>query len=221
MVGGGQLQENNTSVLFYTAIVNLEEEIYIAYSLSDSSARVRYVLTYSGEYQLEIWRSSEWSVIGKWELVGCNRYGHCGPYGYCDNTEAVGPTCKCLDGFEPWSSQDWNDGRFFHGCRRKEELRCTDGFSALPGMKPPDKFVLVENRTSEECTAGCSRDCSCVAYAYASLITSRATGDATRCLVWTGELIDTEKFGEIPGSDAETLYLRGAGFKDSGAQTTL
>ncbi|TVU10342.1 hypothetical protein EJB05_43866, partial [Eragrostis curvula] len=213
MVNSGQFQVN-TSVILYLAVVNNADEIYITYSLSDGSARTRYVLTYSGVYHLEIWRSSGWAVIGKWPAGECNRYGHCGPYGYCDSTVAV-PTCKCLDGFEPTSMEDWSNGRFSQGCRRrKAALRCGDGFMALPGMKPPDKFVLVENRTSEECAAECSRNCSCVAYAYANLSTSRWTGDATRCLVWAGELIDTEEIGGTTGSD--TLYLRVAGLDRSG-----
>ncbi|KAK3132742.1 hypothetical protein QOZ80_6AG0527080 [Eleusine coracana subsp. coracana] len=62
----------------------------------------------------------------------------------------------------------------------------------------------------EECSAGCMRDCSCVAYAYANLSTS-AKKDSTRCLVWTGELIDMEKVVGSWGDFGETLYLRLAG----------
>jgi hypothetical protein len=52
-----------------------------------------------------------------------------------------------------------------------------------------------------------------VAYAYADLrlSSSASTGDATRCLVWAGELIDTVKMGDVTGSD--TLYLRIAGLR--------
>ncbi|RCV12830.1 hypothetical protein SETIT_2G299300v2 [Setaria italica] len=63
----------------------------------------------------------------------------------------------------------------------------------------------------EECAAGCSRDCSCVAYAYANLSTSATKRDPTRCLVWTGELIDMEKVVGTWGDFGETLYLRLAG----------
>ncbi|KAF0910649.1 hypothetical protein E2562_004645 [Oryza meyeriana var. granulata] len=59
------------------------------------------------------------------------------------------------------------------------------------------------------CAAECSSNCSCVAYAYANLSSSRANGDMTRCLVWSGELIDTEKVGEGLGSDTIYLWLAG------------
>ncbi|KAK3129504.1 hypothetical protein QOZ80_6BG0480740 [Eleusine coracana subsp. coracana] len=206
-----QLQVNTSGIL-YVAIVSTEEEIYVSYTLSDGSARTRYVLTYAGQFRRESWMSSAWVINGEWPPNNCKRYGYCGPYGYCDNTGAV-LTCKCLDSFEPTSLEDWNNGRFSQGCRRKEALRCDDGFLALPLMKPPDKFVLVQNRTHEECAAECTRNCSCVAYAYSNVSASILTPDTTRCLVWAGELIDTEKIGDTPGSD--TLYLRVAGLNNA------
>ncbi|KAK3132733.1 hypothetical protein QOZ80_6AG0526940 [Eleusine coracana subsp. coracana] len=205
MVDSSKFLVNNSATI-YTAIVSNDEEIYMTYSLPDGSASTRFVLTYSGEYRLEIWRSSAWTVIVKLPVSECNRYGNCGPYGYCDSTVAAGaPTCKCLDGFEPTSLEDWNNGSFSQGCRRKEALQCGDGFLTLTGMKSPDKFVFVKNRSFKECAA----NCSCVAYAYANLSTRTTKGDGTRCLVWTGDLIDTEKWGDLLPS--ETLYLRIAG----------
>ena len=80
-------------------------------------------------------------------------------------------------------------------------------------MKTPDGFRRVGNRNLEECAAECRRNCSCVAYAYADLRMSggASAGDATRCLVWAGELTDTVKMGDVTGSD--TLYLRIAGLR--------
>lgn len=217
---GGQYQANTS--LVYVVFVSTEEEMYLTYNLSDGAPHTRYVLTYSGEYQLQSWNRSSmaWAVLGVWPPTGgsscSSRYGHCGPNGYCDNTEAV-PTCRCLDGFEPASAGEWSGGTFSRGCRRKDDApRCGDGFLALAGMKSPDEFVRVGNRTLEECTAECSRNCSCVAYAYANLRLSSSSsaasaGDVTRCLVWAGELIDTAKMGDAIGSD--TLYLRTAGLR--------
>uniref|UniRef100_A0ACD5X4D6 Uncharacterized protein n=1 Tax=Avena sativa TaxID=4498 RepID=A0ACD5X4D6_AVESA len=185
-------------------------------SLADGAAETRYVLTYSGKFQLQSWNNSlsAWAVLGEWPNWECDRYGYCGPYGYCDNTEVL-PTCKCLEGFQPASIEEWSSGRFSDGCRRKEVLHCGDGFLALPAMKVPDRFVHVLNRSMEECAAECARNCSCVAYAQVNL-SSSARGDSTRCFMWSGELIDMEKKigGNVAGS--ETLHLRVAGLAASG-----
>ncbi|CAL5086956.1 unnamed protein product [Urochloa decumbens] len=193
----GQYQASSSAYI-YVAIVNTEEDTYLSYSLSDGAAHTRYVLTYSGEYQLQTWNgsSSAWAVLGRW------------PYGYCDSTMAA-PTCRCLDGFEPANAEEWSGGVFSRGCRRTAASRCGDGFLALPGMKAPDKFVHVRNRTAGECAAECAKNCSCVAYAYADLSSGGTKGGMTRCLVWAGDLIDTEKMGDMAGG--ETLYLRSAG----------
>ncbi|KAL6844913.1 hypothetical protein ACP4OV_025572 [Aristida adscensionis] len=200
----------NASIIIYLAVISTDEEIYISYSLSDGAGRTMYVLTAYGQFQFQRWNDSlsAWVVLVDAPAQDCNRYGHCGPYGYCDSTMAT-PTCKCLDGFEAVNTDNWSRGKFFQGCRRKEALRCNDGFLALPGMIVPDKFVLVENRNMKECRMECIKNCSCVAYSYANLSTTRTKGDATRCLVWAGELVDTRKIGDVAGS--ETLYLRIAG----------
>ncbi|KAG0544764.1 hypothetical protein BDA96_02G304800 [Sorghum bicolor] len=223
-VTAGLVRLSTTSVIFYQTVVSTQEEIYLTFSVSDGADHTRYVLTDSGELLFQSWNSSSsaWDVLGGSSDPGCNLYGYCGPNGYCDNTESPRSRCKCLDGFEPVAGlEDWNSGRFSQGCRRKEELRrCGEGagedrFLALPGMQSPDKFVHVENRTLQECAEECTRNCSCVAYAYANLSSSRNNGDLTRCLVWAGELIDTWK------SDTDTLYLRIAGLDAENASIAL
>ncbi|KAM0915553.1 hypothetical protein ACQ4PT_010777 [Festuca glaucescens] len=205
-----QQYQQGSSVIIYLAVVAGAEEIYTTYTVSAGAPHTRYVVTYSGEYQLQSWSSerSAWVVLSKWPSLECSRYGYCGPFGYCDETATPHQTCKCLDGFEPTTMEEWDKGRFSEGCRRKEALQgCGDGFLALSGMKSPDKFVFLANRTPEECVAECVRNCSCVAYSYANLVSGSSGENVTRCLVWTGELVDTGK--NLVGSD--TLYLRLAG----------
>ena len=79
-------------------------------------------------------------------------------------------------------------------------------FITLPAMKVPDKFMYLSNRSFDQCAAECSRNCSCVAYDYGSLSINGGNGDTSRCLVWTGDLMDMEKAGF-----ADNLYIRVAG----------
>ncbi|CAL5072956.1 unnamed protein product [Urochloa decumbens] len=216
----------NTNIVVYTAYVDTVDEMSASYTLSDGAPPVRSVMRYSGRVEVSVWNrdSSEWVMLVASPDYECSRYGYCGPSGYCDYTDAT-PTCKCLDGFEPVDKEEWSNARFSRGCQRKEALRCGDGFLVLPDMKVPDKFVRIGRKTLEECAAECNANCSCVAYAYATLNGSTTNSDGTRCLVWIGDhqLVDTQKMlGVLPyntaGADSqETLYLRVAGL--SGKRT--
>jgi hypothetical protein len=199
----------------YTAVVDDEEQMSVSFTVSDGAAPTRYVVTGSGRFQLLSWNrtASAWATLASWPSVACSAYGTCGAYGYCDVSAAPAPACSCLDGFEPASAADWSAGRFGQGCRRKEALPpCGsggDGFLPMRSMRVPDKFVVQGgNRSAEECAASCVGSCSCVAYAYASLQSSSAKGDVSRCLVWVGELVDAMLIGAQWRSTAETLYLR-------------
>jgi hypothetical protein len=161
-------------------------------------------LDYTGDMMLRIWINLSWVVLFKLPGKGCRHYGSCGPFGYCDSTVST-LKCKCLDGFEP---ADGSSDNFSTGCVRKEALRCSgDLFFTFPRMKLPDKFVYVRNKSFEECTAECDRNCSCTAYAYANLSSILATSGPSRCLIWIGELVDLEKDSVI----GENMYLRLAG----------
>ena len=75
----------------------------------------------------------------------------------------------------------------------------------MPNMKVPDKFLHIRNTSFDQCADECSRNCSCMAYAYANLSSAGDTmGDTSRCLVWTGDLIDMEKSTVF----IENLYIR-------------
>ncbi|KAF6991010.1 hypothetical protein CFC21_008146 [Triticum aestivum] len=200
--------------VIYTAVVDTTEEISTAFTVSDGASPTRYVITSSGEFQVFSWNgtASAWATLDSWPgSSGCSRYGYCGAYGYCDNMAAA---CRCLDGFEPVNAAEWSDGRFDQGCRRKEALPPCGvldgaGFLPMPSMKVPGKFLLEGgNRSAEECAARCATNCSCVAYAYADLQSSSAKGEVSRCLVWVGDLIDTQMLDGRMAVNGETLYLR-------------
>ncbi|XP_066394770.1 G-type lectin S-receptor-like serine/threonine-protein kinase B120 isoform X2 [Miscanthus floridulus] len=203
-----------TGTVIYVAVVDSEEEIYMTFYVNDGAPPTRYVVTGAGRFQLLSWNrnASVWTTLESWPSRSCSPYGSCGAYGYCDNTLPVA-TCKCLNGFEPASQAEWSGGVFSAGCRRSQALApCGDegdAFLAMPNMKVPDKFVLLGNMSSgDECAAECRRNCSCVAYAYANLRSSSAKGDIARCLVWTGDLVDTQMIGALWGITSETLHLR-------------
>ncbi|KAK1609214.1 hypothetical protein QYE76_032887 [Lolium multiflorum] len=186
-----------------------DDEVYMSFGMPTGSfvVLVRMEIDYSGKVNILSWERnmSVWKILFTQPEYECNTYGYCGPYGYCDNTQII-PGCKCLDGFEPRDGKGWIAGRFSQGCRRKEVLRCThgDGFLTFPGMKVPDKFLHVRRRSFDQCTEECRSNCACVAYAYSSMSNMDIDGDDTRCLVWTGDLIDMENCTQ----GGENLYVR-------------
>ncbi|CAN6287755.1 unnamed protein product [Urochloa humidicola] len=192
----------------YMTVHRIEDEIYMSFGIPGGSSTLKIKMDYSGKIKILVWNSNmlEWNVLQAEPSSECNTYGFCGAFGYCDNTAEHIATCKCLDGFEPISKRNGSDGRFSEGCRRKEPLRCSreNRFLTLTDMKIPDKFVYAKNRSFDECSTECTKNCSCTAYAYANMSTTAINGDDTRCLLWIDDLIDTEKsFGE-----GENLYIR-------------
>lgn len=200
----GEAYGSNIATLMYKSLVNTGDELYIMYTTSDGSPYTRIKLDYMSNMRFLSWNgsSSSWTVISQQPAAAgdCNLYASCGPFGYCNFTLAI-PRCQCLDGFEP---SDFNSSR---GCRRKQQLGCggRNHFVTMSGMKLPDKFLQVQNRSFEECMAKCSHNCSCMAYAYAygNLTKADTMSDQSRCLLWTGDLADMAR-----ASLGDNLYLR-------------
>jgi hypothetical protein len=205
LVVGSYMESVKTTI--YITVSRIEDEIYISFGIPGVSSTVNIKLDYSGKIKIQVWNSSmlEWNFLQVEPDHECNTYGFCGAFGYCDNTEPI-PTCKCLDGFEPVNNKYRINGKFSEGCRRRETLICgrENRFLTLTDMKIPDKFVYVKNRSFDACSAECTSNCSCTAYAYANMSTTAINGDDTRCLLWMGDLIDTEKHNKI----GENLYIR-------------
>jgi hypothetical protein len=200
----GKAYGSSTSFMYQT-YVNTQDEFYVIYTTSDGSPYMRIMLDYTGTFRLLSWNvnSSSWAIYSQRPAAigDCDPYGSCGPFGYCDFTSVI-PRCQCPDGFEP------NGSNSSSGCRRKQQLRCGEGnhFMTMPGMKLPDKFFYVQDRSFEECAAECSRNCSCTAYAYTNLTITGSPGTTasqSRCLLWVGELVDMAR-----NNLGDNLYLR-------------
>jgi hypothetical protein len=191
----------NTSSIFYQTTINSGDDYYYVFTISGNPTLSYITLDYTGKLKLQSWNnhSSSWEIISERPSAACDIYASCGPFGYCDFTQII-PACRCLDGFEPIDGINSSKG-----CRRKQTLKCgkKSQFVALPGITVPDKFLHIRNRSSQECEAECSRNCSCMAYAYANLSNAGAIADPSRCLVWSEELTDVKN-----GLDGENLYLR-------------
>ncbi|KAI5010010.1 hypothetical protein ZWY2020_012147 [Hordeum vulgare] len=197
----GRTSVTNTSSILYQTVVNSGDEFSFMFAASDNSPFTRLMLDYTGKMKILGWdnHSMSWTVIIERPNNDCDLYGSCGPFGYCDFTEAI-PTCQCFDGFEPVDNSN-----SFKGCQRTQALNCQkqSHFTSFPGMKVPDMFLHIPNRSLDDCAAECINNCSCTAYAYASLSSGGAMADLSRCLVWSGELIDAKK-----RTVGENLYLR-------------
>nr|XP_051218850.1 G-type lectin S-receptor-like serine/threonine-protein kinase B120 isoform X6 [Lolium perenne] len=156
---------------------------------------------WNGKLKYLSWSShtSSWALFAEHPSAPCELYASCGPFSYCDFTQ-ITPACQCLDEFEPVDKIN-----FSKGCQRKQELKCgkQSHFVPLSGMKVPDKFLHIRNRSLDECAAECSGNCSCKAYAYSDMSSAGAIADPSRCLVWSGDLIDAGK-----STSGENLYLR-------------
>ncbi|TVU43048.1 hypothetical protein EJB05_09484 [Eragrostis curvula] len=205
----GSYVDSLHSTIYMAVHRGADDEVYMSFGMpvDSSSSLIRMKINYLGKVNILRWDTnmSVWVALYTEPAHKCNEYSYCGPYGYCDNN-GTSPTCKCLDGFEPKDDKGWVDSRFSQGCLRKKALRCSsgDGFLNLPGMKVPDHFLHIQNRSFDECTSECRSNCSCVAYAYANMSTKGINGDDTRCLIWTGTLIDMEKSNQ----GGESLYIR-------------
>ncbi|MED6134158.1 hypothetical protein PIB30_034686 [Stylosanthes scabra] len=176
---------------------------YLSYNYANTT--MMYVLSSDGNFPETYWDYAKREWIVDWLAISseCDVYGKCGPFGSCDPTNS--PICSCLRGFEPRNAQEWNKGNWSSGCVRKKPLQCDervrnnnssggDGFVRLQNVKVPD-FSQWMSSIAYDCRTECLENCSCIAYAYDS---------GVGCMLWTGNLIDIQKFS-MGGID---LYIR-------------
>ncbi|MQM03718.1 hypothetical protein Taro_036510 [Colocasia esculenta] len=195
----------NPNSLLVTRTVKGDDDISISFYMVDNSMLARYVLEYTGTYTSSIWveSSQKWDTIGSFPVTTCDFYNRCGPFAACVYTKS---SCSCLDGFEPRTPEEWKMENFTGGCVRRLQLQCdgTDRFVKVPGMKLPDGFSVMWNKSMQQCEAECSTRCPCQGYAYADLSSLDGGFSGSRCLIWLGEMKDLV---QIPARN-EDLYVR-------------
>jgi hypothetical protein len=64
------------STIVYFAIVDTNNESYMAFTISEGAPRTRYVMARSGMLELQSWTSSRWNTLNRWPTYECSRYGH-------------------------------------------------------------------------------------------------------------------------------------------------
>ncbi|KAL3636832.1 hypothetical protein CASFOL_019131 [Castilleja foliolosa] len=171
----------------------------------DSSIMVRLILGASGvleRYAMNA-RRDKWNSVYTNPRDPCDDYGQCGPNGICRIDKPV--RCECFKGFRPKSHKEWGVQEWSGGCTRIAPLNCEsgDGFIEVKQVKFPDmlEFWLNTSMSLEECRDECSRNCDCTAYA-----NPYVTDGGRGCLMWFGDLIDTE---EISWADSkQNIYIR-------------
>ncbi|MQM13014.1 hypothetical protein Taro_045936 [Colocasia esculenta] len=199
----GQPWNNNSLIVYRT--VKGDDDIFVSFSMANNSLFARTVLDYTGKLTLFIWveRFHKWVFVGSIPEIPCDLYSWCGPFAACVYTQS---SCRCLDGFEPRSPEEWKMENFTGGCVRRLHLQCdgTDRFVKVPGMKLPDGFSVMWNKNMQQCEAECSTGCRCQGYAYADIISVDGGISGSRCLIWLGEMKDLV---QIPFLN-EALYVR-------------
>lgn len=124
----------------------------------------------------------------------------CGPFGICDPQET--PICRCLQGFYPRNSQEWDSGNWSSGCLRRARLNCGEGGNSDDGFLTLEitLFTGSSERSFEidedQCGNRCLRNCSCLAYGFQP---------GNGCMLWTGSLTNIKNISM--GSDS-SIHIR-------------
>ncbi|KAJ9671909.1 hypothetical protein PVL29_025527 [Vitis rotundifolia] len=195
-------QLTNNSVYTFDFVSN-EKEIYIIYSLVNSSVIMRLVLTPDGYSRRSTWtdKKYDWTLYSTAQRDDCDNYAICGAYGICKIDQS--PKCECMKGFRPKFQSNWDMADWSNGCVRSTPLDCQkgDGFVKYSGVKLPDtqNSWFNESMNLKECASLCSRNCSCTAYGNSDI-----RGGGSGCLLWFGDLIDIRDFTQ----NGQEFYVR-------------
>ncbi|KAF6159056.1 hypothetical protein GIB67_032673 [Kingdonia uniflora] len=191
---------------FSFVIDNEASMVYFTYLLFNLSLPSMFYINPLGLVKKIEWDDNKNDWIDRWQsdTSSCEVYATCGAFGICNDIES--PICKCLRGFEPKFTVEWDKGNWSGGCVRRTQLRCEkknnsnmgkeDGFERFMKVKLPDFAELVDVKSVNDCKDWCWKNCSCVAIAYVIGI---------GCMAWKGDLIDIRSFSANGGAE---LFLR-------------
>ncbi|KAF8052214.1 hypothetical protein N665_1587s0001 [Sinapis alba] len=200
--------EMTRGYIFNSSFVNNQDEVSIAYGVTDASVITRMMVNETGNMQRFTWleRDKRWNEFWSVPKEECDYYAHCGLNGYCDPTSSESFECTCLPGFEPNKPRAWFLRDTSGGCTKKNRAslcREKEGFVKLMRVKIPDTSgaTVDMNITLKECERRCLRNCSCVAYANAYHESNRG---ATGCLTWHGDMLDTRTYV----NSGQDFYIR-------------
>ncbi|XP_047949347.1 G-type lectin S-receptor-like serine/threonine-protein kinase At1g11330 [Salvia hispanica] len=173
---------------------------FLTYKAKNESWVVRIVLSDYGAIHHLLWheRSQRWLIFASQPTDdACSRFAICGPNAVCDIR--FSPICQCLDGFVPLVRGEWDDLDFSGGCRRIQPLQCDVDkmeFLKLSNIMFPAYAETLEIARKGICQLVCRVNCSCTAY---------ANSDGGGCLLFTGDLIDSQR---MPNDSGITLYVK-------------
>ncbi|XP_019707363.1 G-type lectin S-receptor-like serine/threonine-protein kinase At4g27290 isoform X1 [Elaeis guineensis] len=177
------------------------DESYFTYHVKTDSILSRLVMDSSGKIQQTTWmdKYQEWILFWAQPKPQCDVRNLCGAFGVCNENSLA--SCQCLEGFEPASLPEWNNGYWSHGCLRKTSLQCNkiggekDAFLNKAHMRFPLDAVNLDIGEPEECKMACLNNCSCNAYTFSE-----------GCNLWYGDLKNLQE--NYVGTESGTLYLR-------------
>ncbi|MCD7455634.1 hypothetical protein HAX54_028958 [Datura stramonium] len=191
---------NVRGIAWYISVVSGNDGVFVTYGYTKDLVTLRITLNPSGYLQLLLWvqYANKWNVVAQVPDDLCELYAQCGPFGSC-GVKSSG-LCRCLTGFEPRFSTDWDNGKCNGCCVRKVALGCDGGdrFLKHENMKLPDHAISFRHISIKECETWCIRNCSCSAHAYSN----------STCLIWFGDLLDLSH--NYPAGRVLNVRIRGS-----------
>ncbi|CAL5411102.1 unnamed protein product [Camellia sinensis] len=169
----------------FNVVDNKEGTVSVSFTYANESVLTYIFLNHDGALMQMGWTQGKQEPEVDWlaPKTDCGIYGKCGPFGSCNLKDS--PICSCLRG--SYLQCERNSSNSSQESKR-------DGFLKLTTMKVP-VFAVWSPVLSNECKNQCLKNCSCTAYAYY---------DGIGCMLWSGSLIDIQKFS----SDGADLYIR-------------